>query len=401
MTDSPASVLLAPVPSSPTIAEARARVRTAGYEAECGPCGGAHWGLAVRDDAGRGFRVTIAPTGELEVPFDADDELRAAIAEARSAPMTIAVETYFGEQPIFDLHAQLRLLHAVAPDACVVIDACRFTTRLPKWLREAAEARTPPSPRALYTIHAVHDEGFVWVHTHGLQRCGAREVELLDVPMGQTDRIDALVHAVACMWMEHGVPDEGELFTPGKDMDVVWQSWERYLDGHDVHGPGGPDDRDDVHAAPSGVLRASVRSWTGRKLRCPSQLPGLRCDHPMLFISTMETDRQALLAAERLPRFVALHARLAGEARFLVKLGYPVDGATGPDDGREHLWFEVHGFDGDQVDATLLNSPYGVSALREGDRGLHALDKLSDWTILTPDGRFGPDEVFHLERLTH
>ena len=52
-----------------------------------------------------------------------------------------------------------------------------------------------------------------------------------------------------------------------------------------------------------------------------------------------------------------------------LKIGYPT--ASDPT-GREHLWFEVHGFDGDRVDATLMSQPFDVPSLKQGERGWHA-----------------------------
>jgi hypothetical protein len=120
---------------------------------------------------------------------------------------------------------------------------------------------------------------------------------------------------------------------------------------------------------------------------------------PLLYVSDHETARRALLARERWPRFVGLLERFGGAARwrFLVKLGYEVDGADDASQ-REHLWFDVHAHDAGRVDATLLNAPCGIARLREGARGWHALERMSDWTVLCPVGQFDPESVLALER---
>ena len=58
--------------------------------------------------------------------------------------------------------------------------------------------------------------------------------------------------------------------------------------------------------------------------------------------------------------------------------------------GREHLWFEVHDVRDDQVDATLVNEPYDVARLRQGDRGAHDVERITDWLIPTPFGLITP-----------
>ncbi|MBI5545120.1 MAG: DUF2314 domain-containing protein [Deltaproteobacteria bacterium] len=79
------------------------------------------------------------------------------------------------------------------------------------------------------------------------------------------------------------------------------------------------------------------------------------------------------------------------EPGVLVKLGYRMDG--GGETDREHLWFEVHGFQGDSVDATLTNAPFYIARLQQGARGLHPLELLSDWAVFTPFGRVDPRQT--------
>jgi hypothetical protein len=86
--------------------------------------------------------------------------------------------------------------------------------------------------------------------------------------------------------------------------------------------------------------------------------------------------------------------RLAGElAEFgfpnIAKLGYAVDGATGEDE-KEHLWFEVHAMHDDSLDATLQSGPFHIAAMKQGQRGTHDAERLSDWSILTPAGIINP-----------
>jgi uncharacterized protein YegJ (DUF2314 family) len=162
-------------------------------------------------------------------------------------------------------------------------------------------------------------------------------------------------------------------------------------------------DRDEFHSHPSGILFAPGRKRLGlfgSRYRNPARYLPILADNPLLYVSTLETARMSRLAAERLDRFRALFAE-HGDTEdwlFLVKLGYAVDGAEGEDD-REHLWFRVHGVDDDGFDATLINEPYGIARLHEGQRDHHDRTLLSDWSVHCPHGSFDPDSVSHLERV--
>lgn len=79
----------------------------------------------------------------------------------------------------------------------------------------------------------------------------------------------------------------------------------------------------------------------------------------------------------------------------LVKLGYP----TEHDESTEHLWFQVHSIHGDTVEATLVNAPHHVPTLTAGQRGEFALERLTDWVILSPAGAMTPRNVSAARRL--
>jgi hypothetical protein len=72
----------------------------------------------------------------------------------------------------------------------------------------------------------------------------------------------------------------------------------------------------------------------------------------------------------------------------LVKLGYGTDSGDGTE--AEHLWFEAHEVLQDSVDATLLNQPFDIADMSEGQRGEHPIERLTDWSILTPVGPLTP-----------
>jgi hypothetical protein len=320
----------------------------------------------------------------------------ADLVAANESAWSIVISTHFGPSPLRDFHRLVRLLAALAPEAALIYDVDALTPRSGHWLRELAASGTPPSPATLFTIHDVapaSSDASHWLHTHGLARCRVLDLDVLDVPSDGTGLIGQLINAVASLFVERGTPEPGEPFLAGDELELIWLPWEEALEHFPSGTTGGRTDRDDSHAGARGLLL------------CPDgyaspadYLPILR-ENPLLYISDMETERMALLASERLPRFLRLLSRYGQTSGwvFLVKLGYAVDDAETQTD-REHLWFEVHDYAAGEVDASLLNQPYRIARFSEGQRAQHSLAHLSDWAVLAPAGRFDPNSIAELER---
>ena len=322
----------------------------------------------------------------------------AEVEQARHSEWSLLAQTQLGDSPLTHFHWLTKILSAACPDPWLVIDVNAFRAWPGAWLSEVASTAVPPHPTALFTVHAVGDgEGPRWLHTHGLDRCGSIELELLDVPHADCGHMCELLNTASLMLIEQGLPPAEEAFLVGKDLALCWLPWESALKKVAAKGPGrAADDRFAPHDGASGVLLVPRKGWFGRtRYENPTCYLDVLKGDPLLYFSNMETERAALLARERLPRFVALLQQWDGDpekAAFHVKLGCDTS-----DGSREHIWFLVHEVRANQVVATCLNQPYAVPGLSKGARGEHSLDLLSGWSIGTPLGTFRPDDVGRLE----
>jgi hypothetical protein len=361
-------------------------------------------------DVAREVPVAIASVLSQEVDgFQLDharlsEEEQAAVAASR---YSVAVSTSFDvDEPLHAFHALVKLAWALSPEMVLLYDVDACMAHHAAWAKEVAESAALPAPESLFTIHAVRDESAprVWMHTHGLRRCGLIELEMFDAPEHGVGLLSTLLCTAAAMWLERGAPEPGEPFLVGEDMPLVWLPWEAAIEERKPMAGGGTEDRDPSHDGPSAVLFVPGKKLLGlfgSPYKNPEVLLPILDDEPLLFVSSAETERMRVLSQERLDDLRALFAQWGAQEGwvFLVKLGYPVDDEDAAGVGTEHLWFEVHVFDGERVDATLINQPYGIARLQQGDRGWHPLSLMSDWATLTPLGRFGPDRVGLLHHL--
>ena len=82
--------------------------------------------------------------------------------------------------------------------------------------------------------------------------------------------------------------------------------------------------------------------------------------------------------------------------RFIIKAGLAT--SEEPDIEREHMWFVARRFDGDRAEGELVNQPILIKELKQGDVAWISRSKISDWSVVTPVGTFGPARIAALER---
>jgi Protein of unknown function (DUF4026) C-terminal/Uncharacterized protein conserved in bacteria (DUF2314) len=259
---------------------------------------------------------------------------------------------------------------------------------------------------SLYTIHAVQDSREAsrvqWLHTHGLEQLGAFDIDMLQPSPAFVSNCSDPVRAIAFAALDHQITPDVERFPlalPGGDVRLV--AADRY------HADAAAEHRalreaDDAHSGRRTVVCEPVGGLFARWRTRPVPSRFISNVHDMdgfvIPFSTSATELMAERAKQTLSVFRALKQEFASlDLPAVVKLGYQVEGG-GPSD-REHLWFAVHHILGDTVDATLVNTPHRVPELKAEQRGEFALERLTDWTILSPEGSMTPRNVSAARRL--
>ncbi len=338
----------------------------------------------------------LTPERALEIEIEDFDgpelseEERVAIERARYA---ISLEGALAPRECVPRFTRLLEVAAgIAPDAVGLVDGDSGALYPGAWLSQITSLGVPLRLDIMYRIHAVTGEEGTWLHTHGLARCGMRELELLDVPVEQVHGAGALLRAAAHRSLVHGLPDRGETITYGHDLACALVPW--VFTHHNLDPElGGPEDRGGEHSEDALVLVTwqPTGPTQGVWISAADQL-GQGGTHPVLFLTDYETERMEALARLKWQGFALLADHFSGAEgwRFLAKFGYGGD-PTGS--RREHLWFEVHAADPRGAEGTLVNEPYQDLGLHEGDRGRHHLERLTDFRVSSPVGGATPEDL--------
>ncbi len=326
--------------------------------------------------------------------FFSTDEVE-KLKEAKTA-LTIFMK--FGSDSKKAYHLQLKIANACIPKMLGVLDESAEKMLPFKWVKMTAESKVVPSSTDLYTVQAVSGVNEVWLHTHGLCRCGITELEILQSDKENYNNHYNLISTLANYLIDKKGKYQNDGFYIGilanrQPIVVTYRSWTESLDKFKKLDLGSLRDRKNSHNSKSSVifLYKSEDDEKKQKLTKISEFNSLWGDNPIFFLSNEETFRMKALAMERFD-FVK-EAFKDKDNKISIKIGLKVD-----DDGNfEHIWFELLELKKDKFKAKLLQEPYNVDGIHEGDERWFTVDDVTDWIIYTKNFPVNPSNVYILD----
>ncbi|MBR7147582.1 MAG: DUF4026 domain-containing protein, partial [Firmicutes bacterium] len=351
---------------------------------------------------GKNYVVRMIPT-EFQIPelyriqhFFPDVDVEAL----QKAHEGLGVIMEFGDDPLESYHLQLKIIHAAIPKKLAVFDDSAEKILSGTWVALAAASAVAPAPRYIYTAQAVSDEeGTVWLHSHGLNRCGLPELEVLASDKDNYQSHYSILETMANRMMDLEAPlEEGEplyLARLSQEIHLVTThiNWKHAVNYFDETMLGGACDREESHNGNTSVIFAypTQESFEEGHLSSIQVYDELLKNNPVYLVSVKETERMKALAQERLD--YVKKAYEDPENKILLKIGL----------NGEHIWFELMqilpepGDEGEEFLAQLTQDPYEIQGLKAGDMGEYRWEQVTDWAIYTPERRLSADDVYLLE----
>lgn len=318
----------------------------------------------------------------------------------------IAME--FGDDSLNSYHTQLKIIETIVPNVVAVLDINAEKIISGNWVRLAVKSSVPPSPKYIYTIQAILGDGDgVWLHTHGLNRCGLPEIEILDSSKELYHCHSSVITTMASRMLELDEPlEEKEPIYLAMMTDIIplyaaLVDWREYVERSNYKKDhlGGLNDRKNSHNKDTMVICCFP---TPKELEAKEPLPLFHFDelfaegNPLFMISSVETARMKALAAERVDYIRRFSNK--PNTTVLVKIGLTVDEEFQNEaNEHEHIWFELLSIDKDTLTGRLTQNPYYVKGMSEGSIGTYSFDQITDWVILTNDRQYTPDDCYLLE----
>lgn len=357
-------------------------------------------GSMLLEYEGENYEVNFYP-GDFSIPeyylksnLQFKEEEKTAIMNAKKC-LTLYMKFNKNAQKCY--HLQLKLALATVPDLIGVLDESAEKMLPGKWVRMTANSKIVPSSKYLYTVQAVTGEqDEVWLHTHGLCRCGITELEILESSKENYRNHYNLINTYA-MYL---IDKNGELDPRNESayigilinrdpIVVTCKSWTEGIKEYKKLNLGNIKDRQDGHNSKTSIifLYKSEEDEKKGKISKVSVYDTLWEDNPLFFISDNETARMKALAMERF-NYVREYSK-DRENQIIIKIGL-----KDKDNQLEHIWFELLGFDCDKFKAKLTQDPYNEVSMKKGDEAWFTVEDVTDWLIYTKERSISPDDVY-------
>ena len=323
------------------------------------------------------------------------------VENLKNANTALTIFMKFGKDARKSYQLQLKIACSIVPNMIGLMDESAEKMVPVKLVKMLAESKVEPAPSELYTVQAIRGENNeVWLHTHGLCRCGLTELEILQSDVENYNNHYNLISTFATYTI-----DQQDSFDPRSEsvyigllsnnqpVVVTCKSWVDAFKEYDNLDLGGIKDRQDGHNSKTSVifLYKSDEDEKNKVVTKVSEFNDKWGDNPVFFISTSETNRMKALARER---FDIVKDQFENkENQIIIKIGLPVN----PEEGEyEHIWFELLEFNGDKFKAKLTQEPYNVPTMHTGDIGEYTINDVTDWLIYTPKFSINPGNCYVL-----
>ena len=260
----------------------------------------------------------------------------------RNANKALTIFMKFNKNSQKSYHLQLKILEASVPQLVGVMDESAEKIIPAKWVKLATQTNILPSDEDLYTVQAIlGDNDEIWLHTHGLCRCGLTELEILKSNQENYYYHCNIIRAFAGFLLDRKNESEDKYendkeFEAFKDcanigflsnmqlIDVTYLSWTKALNLYDNLDVGGVNDRKEGHNSKTSVifLYKNEEDKKEGKLSLISEFNNLWGDNPVFFVSVKETERMKELARERF--YVVVEQAKKPENRIEIKIALPI-----------------------------------------------------------------------------
>lgn len=232
------------------------------------------------------------------------------------------------------------------------------------------------------------EDRWLWLSTHGLNRCGKSELELLGVGGTFVNEALQLIDGLASLTFETPLPAAGNVISVGPELTVSISTCDdaikKLLPEMPGHG---------TRDIPSAV----ITSPSGDSLSPQLALQILQGGSTAIAKSVRSTNRRAALAKKGWRLFLDVAKQIGASEHAACLVQVPFTHTEEEDSPTEYLWFTVVGMEKETVVAELAHTPTFATSISSGHSETFGIDDITDWLVMTPIGPLDPSDLEAIE----
>lgn len=309
----------------------------------------------------------------------------------------------YDENPLECYHLQLKFMQCIIPNMAGAVDFNTERVLSGVWLGMAAMSNTLPAPYHLCAVSAVSESPeskTVWMHTHGLNRCGFCEFEIINADKERVNEcgniLTCIVNNILC---SGSFPDEKQPFSfanfskPEYEFKITWLDYKTAVEKYDPKVVGGKND----HQVSHNMFVASVFAYMSESdeknnvLTDINDIPLEQLKNAACAVPAPENNRASQLARERLG-FLRDGVNLHNKSKALVKICLAFD--RNGSKAMEYVWINLHRIDNQMIYGVVETPPVFSDAVKKGDAIKVEISALTDWILYTENYPVTPDTSY-------
>ncbi len=326
------------------------------------------------------------------------------IKKLKSSKIGLTVSLTFSDDIIGSYFFQIKLLNCILPDKAAVVDFNTHRILSPLWIEAAARSSAAPGPGYMFSINVTGGNGDkVWIHTHGLNRCGFVELEVLDCEKENINTYASILSISSNKIIsENDMPDEMKpmniaTLENNQNLSVTWRLWKDVINDYPDNIPGTGTSRTREHCLYNGILYIYSPVKKNKKPYKATEVHDINLENAIIEIAASETERMRIIAVETIPQLTKGFT-LPG-AKAIVKIEIDASENNNQTIDHEHIWAELDEIGIDDITCSSIQNSVFSDTLRQDDKIKSKITNITDWVLNINGKRISPDCAFLVDSI--
>ncbi len=326
------------------------------------------------------------------------------IRTLKKAKIGLTVSITFSDDIINSYFFQIKLLNCILPDKAAVIDFNTHRILSPMWIESATRSSAAPGPGYMFSINVIGGNGDkVWIHTHGLNRCGFVELEVLDCVKENVNTYASILSITSNKIIsENDMPDEMKPMNiasleNSQNLSVTWCLWKDVINDYADNIPGVGTSRTREHCFFNGILYIYPLVKKNKKPCKATDVHNINLENAIIEIASSETERMRIIAVETIPQLTKGFS-IPG-AKAIVKIEIDASENNNNPVNYEHIWAELNEIGIDDITCSSIQNSVFSDTLRQDDKIRSKITNITDWVLNINGKRISPDCAFLVDNI--